>query len=540
MQPGNPYHLIEAVGSCQVGSVWSAIDPQGRSLMVALLDPNVATDQRWREAFQEAADALVRAGEPGYIYADFAASSPWVAYSAEHGIGAERVFLALGMDFQPVPPDGLGPLDHAPLEPTTQMTPTTPAPPVAEAPPEPPAAPAQPQPLPPDVIEAATPAEAPPTAVLPPVQPGPPAAESAQPATPAPQPAAERPAPAHVDSDITQQTQPMQAPPVAPQATPIAPWGGQTVSLPPRQAAPTSASPFPTSGAPHPTSGAPHPTSGPPQPISGSPHPISGSPMSPAYGQPLSPAYGAPAYGPRPPQGPAPYDPYAPVSPPRRSRTGLWIGIAVAVLVLIAGGGGVYAWSASGDNPNPPEQTNTASGAPLPTATPLSPGVEPPEDGNWNLKWPKFAGGDKVRRLSLEGVGFDFTVPQDWDCQQAGSGEGFVEYNCGAAPGSGPEIGGELVVRECAQPCTEERRIAMRKAEEAWGLQWKRGSRTSAYAEANQINGQPRYGLIVIAYWRSEPDQAIDRQLVLRMTAPVDQADVLRKISNSVRVGALF
>jgi hypothetical protein len=228
------------------------------------------------------------------------------------------------------------------------------------------------------------------------------------------------------------------------------------------------------------------------------------------------------------------------VSPPRRSRTGLWIGIAVAVLVLIAGGGGVYAWSASGDNPNPPTQTNAATGAPLPTATPLSPGVEPPEDGNWNLKWPKFAGGDKVRRLSLEGVGFDFTVPQDWDCQQAGSGEGFVEYNCGGTPGSGPEIGGELVVRECAQPCTEERRIAMRKAEEAWGLQWKRGSRTAAYAETNEIDGQPRYGLIVIAYWRSAPDQAIDRQLVLRMTAPVDRADVLRKISNSVRVGALF
>ncbi|MFD0742490.1 hypothetical protein ACFQ1L_12125 [Phytohabitans flavus] len=76
MQPGNPYHLIEAVGSCQVGSVWSAIDPQGRSLMVALLDPNVATDQRWREAFQEAANALVQAGEPGYLYADFASGSP--------------------------------------------------------------------------------------------------------------------------------------------------------------------------------------------------------------------------------------------------------------------------------------------------------------------------------------------------------------------------------------------------------------------------------------------------------------------------------
>jgi len=587
MQPGNPYHLIEAVGSCQVGSVWSAIDPQGRSLMVALLDPNVATDHRWREAFQEAANALVQAGEPGYLYADFASSSPWVAYAAENGIGAERVFLALGMDFQPVPPDGLGPMDYTPFEPTTQMM-TTPAE-TPPAPPEQPTAPVQHQPLPPDVIASA---EAQPTTVFPPVQPGPPATESAQPVAAQPVAAQHSPAPPPQEAfaprsappipppapapmlppepstdelSTTQETQRMDLPPAA-QPAPVQPWAAN----PPPQAAPSlpqqipfpaapspyggapthpvSGAPHPVSGSPHPVSGSPHPVSGSPHPISGAPHPtsggpgpVSGTPMSPAYGQPLSPAYGAPVYGPRPPQGPAPYDPYAPVAPPpRRSRGGLWIGIAVAVLVLIAGGGGVYAWTANGDTPDPPARSNAATEAPLPTATALSPGVEPPADGNWNLKWPKFGNGDRVRRLSLEGVGFDFTVPQDWDCVPAGSGEGLVEYDCGASPGNGPEIGGQLIVRDCTQPCTEERRLAMRKAEEAWGLQWQRGSRTSAYAETNEINGQPRYGLVIVAYWRSSPDQAIDRQLVFRMTAPVNQADVLRKISNSVRVGALF
>jgi hypothetical protein len=219
----------------------------------------------------------------------------------------------------------------------------------------------------------------------------------------------------------------------------------------------------------------------------------------------------------------------------------MWIGIAVAVLVLIAGGGGVYAWSATGGTPNPPPtQTNTATEAPLPTATPLSPGVEPPAEGNWSANWPRFADPpDKVRELVLEGVGFKFLVPRDWDCQLGGSGDGFVKYNCGPGPG-GAEIGGEFVVRECPQPCDDARRIAMRKAEEAWGLQWKRGSRTSAYAETNEIDGQPRYGLVIVAYWRSAPDEAVDRQLVFRMTAPVKQADVLRKISRSMRTSALF
>jgi hypothetical protein len=599
MQPGNPYHLIEAVGSCQVGSVWSAIDPQGRSLMVALLDPNVATDLRWREAFQEAANALVQAGEPGYLYADFASSSPWVAYSAENGIGAERVFLALGMDFQPVPPDGVGSLDYTPFEPTTQVMPGTPAaqaPPAAEVPgaPEPPAAPVTPGPLPPDMIGATSTDEAPPTTVFPPVQPGPPATESAQPvaaqqspAAPAhPAPAAQS-APDHDDVETTQPTQRMQLPPTAPPA-PVNPWADtspQQADPPPvplqAQSAPvspppvSSTPPHPISGAPHPTSGAPtsvpphptyvsphptsvpphptsvppHPTSVPPHPTSGAPRPVSGTPMSPAYGQPLSPAYGqpAPAYGPRPPQGPAPYDPYAPVSPPpRRSRTSLWIGIAVAVLVLIAGGGGVYAWTASGGEPKPPVASASASTlppAPMPTASPLFPGLEPPRKGTWPAQWPKFAATDALRTLSdLDGLDFTLKVPRTWDCSAAGRAEGFAKYNCGISPGTNPELGGELIVRTCPDGCSEERRTTMRQAEEAWGLQWIQSGEFSAYAESSslQIEGEKRYGLVVVAYWRSGAEGSIDRQIVFRMTAPVDGAGQLRRVANYIRDTVIF
>jgi hypothetical protein len=406
---------------------------------------------------------------------------------------------------------------------------------------------AQQQPLPPAVIEAASPSEAPPTTVFPPVQPGPPAAESAPPAPAQQSPAApEAPvAPAEAestdDAESTQPTQPMEPAPVTPWTNTTPPQAGPVsappvVSVPPQ---PTSGVPAPTSGIPQPTSGVPRPTSGVPQ--SGAPWPVSGAPMSPAFSQPLSPAYGAPAYGPRPPQGPAPYDPYAPAAPPpRRSRTGLWIGIAVAVLVLIAGGGGVYAWSAAGDDPTPPEVTGTATTDPLPTSTARSPGIEPPQDATWNASWPKFGSADRVRQLNLEGVGFAFSVPDNWDCVRGGGGEGSVEYDCGPTPGGGQEFGGELIVRDCPKPCNGDRRAAMRKAEEAWGLRWQRTSPLAAYAETNQIDGQPRYGLVIVAYWRSTPNQALDRQLVFRMTAPVDQADVLRKISNSVRSGALF
>ncbi len=108
MQPDGTYRLIEAVGSCQVGTVWKAVDAQGRSLSVAVLDATVAADQRWRDMFAAAAYAMGQ-GESGgtlYLDADFSAETPWVACEGGDGPGAERVFLALGMEYHPAPASG--------------------------------------------------------------------------------------------------------------------------------------------------------------------------------------------------------------------------------------------------------------------------------------------------------------------------------------------------------------------------------------------------------------------------------------------------
>lgn len=107
MQPDRPYQMIEVLGSCQVGTVWSAVDVQGRALTVAILSATAGADQRWREAFAAAANALgqPQSGGPHFLYADFTAATPWVACAVDGGSGAERVFLALGQEYQPVPPD---------------------------------------------------------------------------------------------------------------------------------------------------------------------------------------------------------------------------------------------------------------------------------------------------------------------------------------------------------------------------------------------------------------------------------------------------
>ncbi|MGK5520524.1 trypsin-like peptidase domain-containing protein [Micromonospora sp. URMC 107] len=73
---------------------------------MAVLDAAVAAAPGWREAFAGIANSLAQAQGPNalpYTYADFSATSPWVAYSSEVGPGAEKLFRALGVEYEPAP-----------------------------------------------------------------------------------------------------------------------------------------------------------------------------------------------------------------------------------------------------------------------------------------------------------------------------------------------------------------------------------------------------------------------------------------------------
>ncbi|WP_416904796.1 hypothetical protein [Micromonospora echinospora] len=132
-------------------------------------------------------------------------------------------------------------------------------------------------------------------------------------------------------------------------------------------------------------------------------------------------------------------------------------------------------------------------------------------------------------------------MPLGWQCTPAGRAEGYTRHQCGAPSDDGPPIGGELVVRDCPVPCTGSRQVAMRTAEEAWGLRWTRGGQSAVYAERSGllIDGTPRYVLVVVAYWRGGEGD-VDRQLVLRMTAPLDGANQLRRVVNYLRDTLVF
>ncbi|MEU8153754.1 trypsin-like peptidase domain-containing protein [Micromonospora sp. NPDC048986] len=104
MQPEGPYRFTHLLGGSPVGKAWAAIDEQGRFVSVAVLDATVAAAPGWREAFAEVANALAQSPDgPPITYADFSAAAPWVAYAAEAGPAPEKLFRALGVDYQPVP-----------------------------------------------------------------------------------------------------------------------------------------------------------------------------------------------------------------------------------------------------------------------------------------------------------------------------------------------------------------------------------------------------------------------------------------------------
>ncbi|HEX5594859.1 MAG TPA: trypsin-like peptidase domain-containing protein [Micromonosporaceae bacterium] len=117
MQPDGPFRFIKTLGVCQVGRIWSAVDENGRSVTVAVLEPPAAADDRWRTSFAETANALAQpsAAGPRYLQADFAVAAPWVAYAADDGPGAEGLFQALGIECQPVPEGGGQPLAVPPV-----------------------------------------------------------------------------------------------------------------------------------------------------------------------------------------------------------------------------------------------------------------------------------------------------------------------------------------------------------------------------------------------------------------------------------------
>lgn len=136
MQPEGPYRFTELVGECPVGKAWSAEDEYGRMLTVAILDPAVAGDPRWRQAFEVAANTMAQpqTGDMPYVNADFAAQQPWVAYSVGRGPGAERLFQSLGMELRPGAGASVGPaIPQSPVSGPPVSAPPASVPPAATA-----------------------------------------------------------------------------------------------------------------------------------------------------------------------------------------------------------------------------------------------------------------------------------------------------------------------------------------------------------------------------------------------------------------------
>jgi len=283
-------------------------------------------------------------------------------------------------------------------------------------------------------------------------------------------------------------------------------------------------------------------------PASQSPPPGYDPSLYGSFGAP-APQSGPPAYGPGPAESPG--WPQPPAAPPRKRRGLLVAGVILLVLVLV-GAGVVTTWALTKSDDSKPVDRPTA--APSKTAKPpASPnpganppavsdraGKEPPIAGSWPTAWPTFTAADPTKQQEkLAGLGFSFRVPADWECTKIDQSGRYAKWECTEKTSAAAPAGGELIVRECSEPCDSQRKIQMRRAENAWSLQWTRADGHSAYAETDELPGKSgkRYGLVAVRYWHSKEGGPLDRQVVFRMTAPPSGKAALQKILNEVRAG---
>jgi hypothetical protein len=214
------------------------------------------------------------------------------------------------------------------------------------------------------------------------------------------------------------------------------------------------------------------------------------------------------------------------LAPQSKSSGAPWILITAIVVVVLLVAGGVVAWQLKVFSGGP---VAAPSPTPSPTPPPSGPGIEPPQAGQWPSSWPRFGSSDQLQNLTLGGVGFTFRAPPSWKCTQTVGDAAGVVYSCGAG-----SIGGEIEVHPCTEGCDDERRVHMRGDEDAWGQRWTTAGPRVTWAQTQVLPNPAPYGLIVVAYWHSKPQGAIDRQIVLRLRAPRDQATEVQKVANEV------
>jgi hypothetical protein len=483
MQVIGSFGLQEQLGSSPAGRVWRATDPFGKPVTIAVLEGGAAADQQQRWLFMAAIERI-RAGRGGAgpVAADLGAALPWAAFPEDGGPGAAAVFTEMGAGY---------------------------------------------------------------------------AGQATGLAGPPPPP----------------QHGLLGAPPVAQTGTngpggPV-PVSGMPISGPPSSPAPYHQSPYDPGSGEHPRVEAPPiDPFGPPPPQQQ--HQQQPDPFGPPQQQQQPDPYARPVFVPngggQPPQAdqrnlPAPVEglgPYQPnrfvgsEPPPRRRRTGLIIAL-VAALVVVLGGGGTAAalvLRGSGDDQagggkhsaTPSQRHSSPAGQATPTApksapsTPKQPGKEPPKNGAWPANWPSFAAADKAQpEADLAGLGFTFTVPTGWTCTKVDQSTQYVNYQCG---NDAQHVGGTVIVRKCGEPCDAAKKIKMRQAEEAWALPWVRDGGNSSWATSNAVpgsDGKPGFGLVLVRYYHSSKGGPLDRQVVVRMTAPTAQAAAVEKTANSVR-----
>ncbi|BCJ35966.1 hypothetical protein Athai_34690 [Actinocatenispora thailandica] len=559
MQTIGPYALRDLLGAGPAGRVWRGVDQQGNQVTMAVLEGQAAVDPQSRWQFSATVEQ-VRQSAPvgGPVAADLVGQQPWVAFPDDGGASAANVFAAMGAPCQPVSAPAA---QHQPGQPVSgQPMPGRPvsAQPVSGQPVSGQSVPGQPMSGPPG-----------PT---PPV-PGQPTPVSGMPASGAPIGSGLPPSTGADEEPATAMIRPDANGSVPPQGAQQPPGPADQLGTGAGQFGADEPAGFGTASAPNPfepvdpfnaggqqAAPAPDPFAPQGQQQSGfagqQPEPFAAQQPEP-FAQQATPfaAQQQPQqqdqFGAQPPQQ---YPPLSAEPEEKPRRTGLLVGLVILIVVVLGGGIGAAVYFTRGSGTPQTKQSASAKptggkstapqGQPTPRtqksapSTPQHPGKEPPKDASWPSSFAKFGSGDKTKPMSgLAGLGFDFVAPADWTCTKKDQSTSYVNYHC---VGSKSKASGDVIVRTCGEPCDAAKKIHMREQEEAFGLRWERDGGNSSWAQAEnftppETSHRVGYGLVLVRYWHSKPGGPMDRQVVLRFTAPAAAKGDVQKVANSVR-----
>ncbi|WP_026415174.1 hypothetical protein [Actinomadura oligospora] len=264
---------------------------------------------------------------------------------------------------------------------------------------------------------------------------------------------------------------------------------------------------------------------------------LSAEEPTPANVPGFAPHWSTEPHDPLPVHAPPPSGPRGiPVLIPVAAFAALICIVIAAVVVLLVGDDSGRTTTAPSPAPSLPAP-GSGSVSPSPPDTPKL-----PSDDRAHVVGPTFGGGDKLHLMKLNGLPFDFNVPDEWGCMRSDKAPFSNRWIClhegkGFPPTGGTSAGGLVALQPCPSGCGPAQRETARNAMVISAKDWRPTDPTTQYAEETGANSKnERVVRVAMSHvFASRQGGPVDTAVAVQLTGPPDEKDDMQKIINEIR-----